>query len=183
MKSLWFPTLAWAAAVAAAVSLAVASPTDSTVMGKLPTVVATRADRQPVPLPEALPGPKTLALITFRRDQREAAEAWIEGMGLRDATPFHWVRMTVLPDPGDPSQRAQTEERLLRHYATDRDRNARLAVITDRDQFLRETGLWSHEQVSLLVLGSEGEVLARVSGPFDQDKAATLRETLLSHSL
>ena len=171
--------MSWAAAVVAALSLAFASPTDSSVMGKLPFTLAKRADRQPVALPAELPANRTLVLVTFRRDQRRDAEGWIQGLQLRNSPMLQWVRMPVIDAPAGGPGLTAAEERLFGHFEDDPDRTSVLAVFTDRESFLRRTGLTSHDRVHALVLNRDGEVLARADGPYDAMRAQALRETLL----
>ena len=68
---------------------------------------------------------------------------------------------------------------MARHPA-DIDRSRLVPVFTDRDAFMRATGLPGNEHAWVLVLDREGKVLARAEGGFDQDKAQALRETLLA---
>ena len=46
MKSIWTPTLAWLAAVSAALVFAIAGPNESNVMGRLPELTVKRLDQQ-----------------------------------------------------------------------------------------------------------------------------------------
>lgn len=176
MKSVWSPTLAWVLAVVAALLLAVAAPTESSVMGRLPTLHARLLDQQPLVLPEGLGADRTLALISFHRDQRPAVDSWIQGLQLgRDAS-VRWLRMLVVNDPGNDAGRSEIETRLRERYA--QEKAAVVPVFTDRTAFARSTGLSGVEQPHVVVLNRRGEVLARVEGPFHPEKARTLRATL-----
>lgn len=179
MNKLWINTAGWMGAVAAALSLAFAAPTDSSVMGKLPFTLAKRADRQSVALPADLPAHRTLVIVTFSREQRPDAEGWIQGLGLRESEHIQWVRMPVVDVPADASGLGAAEERLFSHYDSHPDRRSVLAVFTDREAFLRRTGLTTHDRVHVLVLNRDGDVLARSAGPYAESRAMALRETLL----
>ena len=179
MNKLWINTAGWMGAVVAAVSLAFVTPTDSSVMGKLPFTVAKRADRQPVALPADLPAHRTLVVVTFKRDQRDDADGWIHGLDLRRAPHIQWVRMPVIDSPADDSARTAAEDRVFGHFDSHPDRQSVLAVFTDREAFLRRTGLTRHDRVHVLVLNREGDVLARTEGPYEAGRAMALRETLL----
>lgn len=145
-------------------------------MGRLPTLHARQLDQQPVVLPEGLGAEKTLALISFHRDQRPAVESWIHGLQLgRDAS-VRWLRMLVVNDPGDDAARSEIVTRLRERYA--HEKAAVLPVFTDRDAFARSTGLSGVAQPHAVVLNRHGEVLARVEGAFDPEKARRLRATL-----
>ncbi|KQP49582.1 hypothetical protein [Pseudorhodoferax sp. Leaf274] len=176
MKRVWSPTLAWFLAVVAAVLLAVAAPTESSVMGRLPQLHARQLDQQPLALPEGLSGDRTLALISFHRDQRPAVDSWIQGLQLGHDASVRWLRMLVVNDPGDDAGRSEIETRLRERYA--QEKAAVVPVFTDRAAFARSTGLSGVEQPHVVVLNRRGEVLARVQGPFNPDKARTLRATL-----
>ncbi|MEO8855415.1 MAG: hypothetical protein ABI343_00360, partial [Burkholderiaceae bacterium] len=111
------------------------------------------------------------------------AESWIDGMRLRSDQSISWVRMPVLNDPGDPSRRAAAESHVLDHYATPQERANLLPLIVDRAAFVQSAGLVDTQSANVLVINRNGEVLARVSGPFDEVKAQTLRDTLMSNLL
>ena len=170
------------AAAGLAFALAFAAPNDSSVMGRLPAFMAQTLLRQPVTVPEGLPSDRTLALITFKRGQRADVESWIQGMNLRNDPSITWMRMPVLNDPGTLTGRSAVEDRLLQHYTADSERAKMVPVFTDRASFVRSAGLASTDQVYAVVVNRQGEVLARVEGQFDADKAQTLRETLRSQS-
>ena len=84
MKKTWVYALAWGAATLVALVLAVVTPTETSLMGRLPSLVAQRLDRnQPaVNLPEGLPAARTLALISFRHSQDPEVESSINGLHL-----------------------------------------------------------------------------------------------------
>lgn len=173
---------AWLLAVGLAFGLAVASPNDSSVMGRLPAFMAQTLLRQPVAVPEGLPSDRTLALITFQRGQHAQAESWIQGMNLRNDPSITWMRMPVVNDPGTTVGRSAVENKLLKHYPEDTERAKLVPVFTDRASFVRSAGLSSTDQVYAVVVNRQGDVLARVEGQFDADKAQTLRETLQQRS-
>lgn len=173
---------AWLLAVGLAFGLAVASPNDSSVMGRLPAFMAQTLLRQPVTVPEGLPSDRTLALITFQRGQHAQVEGWIQGMNLRNDPSITWMRMPVVNDPGTLTGRSAIENKLLRHYPADSERAKLVPIFTDRASFVRSAGLGGIDQVYAVVVNRQGEVLARVEGQFDADKAQTLRETLQQRS-
>ncbi len=171
-------TLAWVAVAGAGVGFAAWYPTESSVMGQLPAHSTQSLNRTPVSLPEDLPSDRTLALVTFSRDQRAQAESWIEGLNLASDATISWVRIPVLGDPDSPTARNDAENRLLGRYTADIERAKMLPMFIDKAAFARATGLHSTEQAYAVVFNRQGEVLARVQGPYDADKAQTLRETL-----
>jgi hypothetical protein len=168
---------AWLVAAGLAFAMAFASPNESSVMGRLPAFMAQTLLRQPVTVPEGLPSDRTLALITFQRGHHAQVESWIQGMNLRNDPSITWMRMPVLNDPGTLG-RSVVENRLLQHYPADTERAKLVPVFTDRASFVRSAGLGGTDQVYAVVVNRQGDVLARVEGQFDADKAQTLRETL-----
>lgn len=183
MKDVWTNTLAWVGAVVVAVSLAMAAPTESGVMGRLPSLQTRLLDQRPISLPEGLASDRTLALISFHRSHRADVESWISGLQLRQDASIHWVRMPVLKDPGNTAGRSEIENRLRLSYGAGAASAAVVPVFTDREAFVRAAGLNGTGQAYAVVLNRRGDVLARVEGQFDPDKAETLRETLRGHSL
>ena len=135
---------------------------------------------EPVSLPEGLPAGRTLALVAFRHNQNAELESWINGLQLRKDSSIAWVRMPVINDTGDPAHRSAVETRLLSRYPSESERASLLPVFTDRDAFVRATGVTGTDQAVVLVLDRNGEVLARAQGKFDPDKAQALLETLRS---
>ncbi|MEO5698041.1 MAG: hypothetical protein ABIQ60_13020 [Burkholderiaceae bacterium] len=165
--------LTWMVVVALALVLAIAAPRGVGVLGRLPADVGKTLERKQG-------DERILALVTFNRSQRKDAEVWISALGLHSDQSITWVRMPVVNDPGDPLRRAAAQNRLLAHYASARDRSNLLPVFFDRQAFARSAGLLDTDTLYVLVINRNGDVLARVSGAFDENKARTLRDTLLS---
>jgi hypothetical protein len=182
MKPIWIQTLAWLAAVAAALALAFAAPSESSVMGRLPSVNATRLDLRPVSVPGDLSHRPTLALVAFARTQRAEIDSWIHGLRLHQDPSITWLKMPVLNDPGSPRERDAAIERMQQRHPKEADRARLLPLFTDRDAFVRNAGLSGIEHAGILVVARDGRVLARVEGHFDEDKAQALRETLLGQA-
>lgn len=182
MKSTLIYFGAWVAASGVAVFLAVAAPSESTVMGRLPSFISHTLTRQTVVVPSGLPSERTLALITFQRSQHVEAESWIHGLNLKNDASIAWMRMPVLNDPGTPSGRNAVETRLLGHYPSDAERAKLVPVFTDRAGFVRSAGLQGIDHFYAVVVNRSGDVLARVEGQFNPDKAQILRETLLARN-
>ena len=174
---------AWLGAVGLALMFAVGAPSESSVMGQMPAFMSQTLTRQPISLPADLRSDRTLALITFRKDQRVQADSWVKGLDLQNDTSITWLRMPVLNDPGTVTGRSAIENRLLKHYPAETERANLVPVFTDRADFVRAAGLTTTDQSYAVVLNRQGDVLARVEGRFDAEKAQTLRETLQSHGL
>ena len=183
MKKTSSYTLAWLVAAGLAFVLAIAAPNESAVMGQLPAFMTKTLLHKPVKLPEGLPADRTLALITFQKDQRAHAESWIQGLNLRNDPSIAWMRMPVLNDPGTPQGRSDIENRLLQHYTDDTERAKLVPIFTDRANFVRSTGLNGTDQFYAVVVNRRGDVLARIEGEFSEAKAETLRETLRANGL
>ena len=181
-NNMWTNTLAWFAAVLVALSLAVAAPNETLVMGKLPSLVAQRLDQPAVQIPAGFAAERTLALIGFSSKHRPDIESWIEGLQLDRDRSISWVRMPVLNDPGTATGRDALEMHLRERYANVRARESVMAVVTHRDAFVRAAGLQSTDQMVAAVISRNGDVLARVVGGYNRDKAQSLRETLFENS-
>ena len=173
-RTIWTPTLAWMAAVTGALMLAIAAPSESTLMGRLPVPTAQRLG-----LPNSMPAGRVLALVGFSGTQRGEIRSWIEGLRLKENSRIAWVKMPVLNDPGTESARLDVERKLLADHEAAGKRARIVPVFTDRDEFVRAAGLPDSDHASVLVLNRDGMVLARASGQFDEAKAQALRETLM----
>lgn len=184
MKPAWMNTVTWIAIAVLALILAVMGPKESSVMGKLRLF---HGNQQPDHTSDALPpgfgAERTLALISFSKDHRPVVEGWIKGLQLQNDPSIAWVRMPVLNDPGNAAGRGVIENRIRARYPTDQERANLLPVFTDRAAFVQSAGLSNTEHAYVLVINRQGEVLARVEGPFDEDKAQALRETLTMQGL
>lgn len=182
MKTFWIQVLAWLAAVTVALLLALASPNEATLMGRMPAMNAKRLNQQPISLPQGLPAGRTLALVAFQRGHRDEVESWIKGMDLRENGPIEWLKMAVLDDPGTESARSDIEQRILARHSALVDRSRLVPVFTDREAFIRAAGLTGSEHAWVLVIGRDGQVLARAEGEYSADKGQALRQTLLAQS-
>ena len=180
MNSIWIQVLAWLGAVTVALVLAFAGPNESTLMGRLPTLNAKRLNQQPIALPQGLPAGRTLALVAFERGHRGEVESWIKGMQLRENDSIAWLKMPVLDDPGSESARNAIENRILARHSALVDRARLVPVFTNRDAFIRAAGMTGADHAWVLVIGRDGQVLARVEGEYTEEKGQALRETLLS---
>ena len=180
-KPVWTTPLTWCAVIAAAMLLAVATPRELGVLGRLPVAVGQTLDTKHAAI---APGDaRFLALVTFHRDQRKDADSWISGLQLHHDRSISWVRMPVFNDPGDAAQREAFERRMMARYTSDQERRHLVPVITDRAAFVQSVGLDGTGSAYVLVINRNGEVLARVAGEFDQTKAETLRDTLFMREL
>ena len=179
MKTMWIQVLAWLAAVTVALLLALAGPNESALMGRLPVINAKRLNQQPVSFPQGLPAPRTLALVAFERGHRREIESWITGLQLRrENSTIAWLKMPVLDDPGSESARTDIEHGMRARHSAEVDRARLVPVFTDRAAFIRAAGLTGSDHAWVLVVGRDGQVLARVEGEYSEEKGQTLRETL-----
>ena len=179
-KTIWTPTLAWLAAASGAFMLAVATPGESNLLGRLPPLTAKRLDQQLVVLPHGLPAERSLALVAFQLGQRGEVESWIKGLNLETDPSIPWFKMPVFNDPGSERARTDIENRMLARHPVGKDPSRLIPVFTDRQAFIRAAGLTGTEHAWVLVLDRQGKVLARAEGPYDEAKAQALRETLMS---
>ena len=180
--TIWTPVMGWVGAIAAALALAIAAPSESGLLGKLPSFTAKRLhDQAPVMLPQQLPSERTLAIVVFKNAQQDEAQGWIDGLRLNQQSSIAWVRMPVFSDRGDEAKRREKEASLLARYPSADDRARIMAIVANKDAFVRATGLTSTDRVSVLVLDRSGNVLAKAQGPYDPAKAQALRETVLAN--
>jgi hypothetical protein len=179
-RTIWTPTLAWLGAAAGALVLALATPGESNLLGRLPTLTAKRLDQQAIVLPDGLPAERTLALVAFQSSQRAEVHSWIQGLRLDSDPTIPWFKMPVFHDPGNERARDDIQSQMLARHPASRDPSRLIPVFTDRQAFIRAAGLTGTEHAWVLVLDREGKVLARAEGPYDEGKAQALRETLLA---
>lgn len=179
-RTIWTPTLAWLGAAAAALMMAIATPGESHLLGRLPTLTAKRLDQQLVVLPHGLPAQRTLAIVAFQSSQRAEVESWIRGLHLESDPTIPWFKMPVLNDPGDEGARNDIHSQMRARHPAGKDPARLIPVFTDRQAFIRAAGLTGTDHAWVMVLDREGKVLARAEGKFDEAKAQALRETLFA---
>ena len=80
----------------------------------------------------------------------------------------------------DLMARSDHECRFLQHFPVDSERANVVPVFIDSDKFVRSAELGSSEQIYAVVVNRRGDVLASVEGDFAIEKAAALRETLMT---
>ena len=177
MKPIWTYAWTWVAVVALAMLMALASPRESGVMGRLPVEVGQKLETKPQ---RAFSGEeRILALVTFHKHQRAQVDSWVVGLRLHENHLVPWVRMPVIDDPKDADKRAAAQDRLLSRYSSARERDRLLPVFTDRAAFVQATGVRGTDKAMVLVITRNGEVLARVLGEYDEEKAQIVRDSML----
>ncbi len=176
--------MTWLAVAGLAVALAVASPRESGILGKLPGQIGEFLGSKPAAAMAVAPADqRLLVLVSFHRDHRRDVESWIDGLSLYQDRSIDWIRMPVIQDAGDPNVRAAAESRLLARYVTPQERENLIPVFIDREMFLQSTGLPHEQSAYALVIKRNGDVLARIPGGFDASKAQTVRDALLDQDL
>ena len=173
------PTLAWIAAISGALALAAAAPSETNVMGRLPSLTAKHLEQHRIE-PSPIPGGRTLALVAFDRTHRSEIRSWIDGLRLNQDSAIAWFKMPVLKDPGSERARSDIESRLQAGHGGAGPHARVVPIFTNPDDFIRAAGLSGKDHASVLVLNRDGRVLARAEGQFDEAKAQALRETLLA---
>jgi hypothetical protein len=169
----------WFGAASVAVGLVLVAPDERGLMGQLPTLAAKARDQRSLVLPQELPAERTLALLVFKREQKDEVLSWIDGMGLRHDPTIPWLKMRVVPAEAGPV--AVTMDSSAHSAKTAGLRPDRLlSVATDTGRLVQAMGLSNIEHAQVVVLGRDGQVLAKAQGAFDQDKAKALLETLRS---
>lgn len=182
VSTLWTPLLGWIAAGGSALALALAAPTEHTILGRMPQIAAQRLDQRPMALPQGLPAERTLAIVVFGKDQRGEVQSWIDGMQLRQDASISWIKIPVLDDKQGAQGRSAVVQALLSRHASPGERAVLVPVFTDRDGFIRAARLSGAEHASVLVLDRNGTVLAKAEGGFDEAKGQALRATLLAQN-
>lgn len=164
----------WFGAAVAAVGLVLLAPSERSLMGQLPPLAAKAHDQRALALPQELPAERTLALLIFKREQKEEVRSWIDGMGLRKDPSIPWLKVRVVPAEAGPV--ALTME----SSAHSKPGSRFVSVSTDSRGLAQSMGLYDTEHAQVVVVGRDGQVLAKAQGPYDEDKAKALLETLRS---
>lgn len=171
----------WVGTASAAVAMGLVAPSESGLMGQLPPLAAKAHDQRSLVLPQQLPAERTLALLVFKQDQKEEAHSWIEGMGLRKDPDIPWVKMRIVPaEAGPVALTMDSSAQAARPIPVGLRPAQLLSVSTDTGRLVQSMGLHNTEHAQVVVLGRDGQVLAKAQGAYDQDKARALMETLRS---
>ena len=132
--------------------------------------------------PQDLPASRTLALVALQRGHRGEIESWIKGMQLRETNAIAWLKMPLLDDPGSESARSDIERGIRARHGAGVDADKLVPVFTNRQAFMRAAGMTGSDHAWVLVIGRDGQVLARVEGAFSEEKGEALRQTLLAQT-
>ena len=178
MDQKWKDSLLWASIASFAVLLAFATPTGQAILGRVPQLIGVDLNKKPISIPAGLTAERTLVLVSFQRGHGKDIDTWISGMSLREGGAVQYVRMPILNDPGSLDGRSAVETRLQARVTNPQERSKVVPVFTDQQTFLKSVGLTTTESISALVLNRNGEVLARVEGPFSAEKKRLIEDAL-----
>ena len=170
--------LVWGLTVGACMLFALATPTGQAILGRVPQLIGMDLNKKPISIPAGLTAERTLVLVSFQRGHGKDVDTWISGMSLRDSGAVPYVRMPILNDPGNLDGRSAIETRLQARVTNPQERSKVVPVFTDQQAFLKSVGLTTTQQISALVLNRNGEVLARVEGPFSVEKKGLIEDAL-----
>lgn len=168
----WGSAGIWLAAGAVAFGLTLLAPSERTVMGQLPPLAAKARDQRQFALPQELPAERTLALLVFRREQKAEVHSWIQGLRLAEDASIPWLKVRVLA-PDDP---AHAVKPVALPPGAQADRV--VSVAANATQLAQAMALPDTEHAQVVVLGRDGQVLAKAQGAYDEERARVLLETL-----
>jgi len=146
---------------------------------RFPAVTSDNLEGQTFTLPHDFGGERNVLFIAFQRQQQAEVDTWV---------PF--VKPLVARTPGTEYYEIPTIYRMIApmRWMLNRgmrsgidDRGARERTITlylDKGPFKRALGISDEKRIQVLVVDREGQVLWRTTGPFTEEKGASLEAAL-----
>ncbi|HEX4880139.1 MAG TPA: hypothetical protein VFV39_09870 [Limnobacter sp.] len=132
----------------------------------LPTLQAQDLNEKTYTLPADLPGPNTLVLVAFKREQQAQVDTWIEALALKSPnTEYDWIELPVLEDYGTWFKWL-VDNGMRRGIKGEFNREKVITVYTDKSAFRQATGIPHENTIQLLVVRPSGEVVDRIEGPY-----------------
>ena len=120
-----------------------------------------------------------LILVAFLREQQEDVDTWIpkaEKMEEADSS-FAFYEFPVLPEMNRVTRWFIYQG--MRSGITSEDARARTVTFhLDKEKFRQHLGIESEEYISVFLVDSEGTLLWRTVGTWDEEKEADLKQTL-----
>jgi hypothetical protein len=147
---------------------------------KFPQITSKNLNDRPAEFPSDLPGAKTLILIAFQRKQQVDFDGWISKLGLKKRNGPAWIEMPVVADYGS-IWRSVVYNGMRSGITNTEDREHVYTVYGKRETFMRKLNIPTSEQVYVLVVRTNGQVLARVDGRYSQKKADVLLKAMLAN--
>jgi hypothetical protein len=146
---------------------------------RFPVVTSDNLERKTFTLPQDFGGERNVLFIAFQRQQQAEVDTWV---------PF--VKPLVVRTPGTEYYEIPTIYRMIApmRWMLNRgmrsgidDLGARERTITlylDKGPFKRALGISDEKSIQVLVVDREGHVLWRATGPFTEEKGASLEAAL-----
>lgn len=141
-----------------------------------PTVKGVNLNGETVEAPAQLIGSPALAIVAFEHAQQEIINPWLPHLNELEASlpGFHYYELPVI------NERTASERLMItngmRMGITGEDARARtITIFTNQEQFIQAAGIPNMGAIYLFVLGQNGEILYRTSGPYDEDKFTALK--------
>ncbi len=146
----------------------------------LPAVTSYSLSKAKVRLPADLSGNRNLLLLFFKRDQQDAANAWIPELSkLKPRHPALGIYTLPIFPRANALSRWWTNASLRSGAPPQQDPVTTIPLYVDKESFLRNLNITSEKQPVLLITDKSGHVLGRTSGTPDPAKLAAT-EALLS---
>jgi hypothetical protein len=144
-----------------------------------PPVTAANLDKRPMKLPQDFAGKRNLVLIAFQRQQQKDVDTW-----LREIKQFEAVdsalRYYELPTmAGVNALTRWLIDNGMRSGIHGREREHIITLYLDKTPFRAALGLPDESRIYVLLLDSQGNVVWRTEGIFDETKANSLKGILL----
>ncbi|HEX4843788.1 MAG TPA: hypothetical protein VFV57_08950 [Limnobacter sp.] len=141
---------------------------------RLPTLQAQDLNEKTYTLPTDLPGPHTLVLVAFKREQQALVDTWINGLQLKNPnSAYHWIELPVLENYGGWFQWF-VDNGMRRGIQGQYNREKVITVYTNKETFRQSTGIANEDTIHLLVTTPKGEIVTHLQGAYSADKAQVL---------
>lgn len=144
---------------------------------KFPTITTRDLNAKSATFPAELPGPNTVVLIAFHREQQSVLDVWIRKLRLKQPGSPAWIEMPVVPDYGS-LWRTFVNKGMRSGIVTTEARSRVFTVFGSRDKFRATLNLPTSDQVYVLLVRRDGTIVARADGRYTSSKARKLLKVL-----
>lgn len=147
---------------------------------RFPNIKTHDLNKCQVVMPRGLQGEYNLLLLRYAEWQQNQNDTWLPfASRLEDAYPgFHYYEVQVAGTKNPLAHFLINESRRVR-IAGHGDRAHVLTLYVDKRHFYQQLGITSEQDITLMLVGRNGEIVWRETGIWTPGKADTLDDALL----
>ncbi len=147
--------------------------------GSFPNIKASDLNKKAVNWPAGLPSDRTVLIIAFTRKQQSQVDGWVSGLKLKSAGGPAWFEVPMIDDPGSVA-RYFIDNGMRSGIPGTEARSHVVTVYAKKATLMKQMGLVGEKTVHVLVVDRKGNILASVSGAYNDAGAASVNKAVNS---